>query len=202
MMRSVAGFGRLPAGIGLGLAVLMFGCGVAQADTVVPLPDGKQDFTTATGVQIELSRTGESAVVSPSLAYNGLSRTASMSGTVYATVAGATGGTLVSGYLIGCQADLSGGVTVGGDVYVAPGSVSPELAPSINLVPGGVAQVKFDTKQIDPRAGAVGFEYHDRGVQVDGCAGYAQARAFTTLTVTDQRGSAEVTLYGDPFSIG
>ncbi|WP_330252155.1 MspA family porin [Nocardia sp. NBC_00565] len=169
---------------------------------MVPLPDGQQAFTTATGVRIDLSRTGESAVVSPSLAYNGLSRTASMSGTVYATVDGATGGTLVTGYLVGCQVDLSGGVSLGGDVYVSPNSVSPELSPSINLVPGGVARVKFDTKRLDPAAGAVGVEYHDRGVQVDGCAGYAQARAFTMLTVTNERGSAEVTLYGDPFSIG
>jgi hypothetical protein len=182
--------------------VLTLGCGAAHADTVVPLPDGRQHFTTATGVAVDFSRTGEQAVVSPSLAYNGTSRTATMSATVYATAPGATGGTLVTGYLVGCQVDLSGGISLGGDMYVEPDSISPEITPSINLVPGGVAQVKFGDKKMDPKAGAVGIEYHDRGIQVDGCGGYAQARSFSTLTVTNDRGSAEVTLYGNPFSIG
>ncbi|WP_319945044.1 MspA family porin [Nocardia macrotermitis] len=175
---------------------------MAQADTVVPLPNGRQHFTTATGVAVDFSRTGEKAVISPSLAYNGLSRTATMSGTVYATAPGVTGGTLVTGYLIGCQVDLSGGLSLGGDVYIEPDSAWPEVSPGISLVPGGVAQVKFGTKKMDPKAGAIGIEYHDRGVQVDGCAGYAQARSFSTLTVTNDRGTAEVTLYGNPFSIG
>ncbi len=201
-MNLVSGAGRRLVHGAAGLAVLMLGCGVAQADTVVPLPDGRQTFTTATGVPVEFSRTGEKAVVAPSLAYNGLSRTATMSATVYATAPGVTGGTLVTGYLVGCQVDLSGGLSLGGDVYISPGSAYPEVVPSINLVPGGVAQVKFGTKKMDPKAGAIGIEYHDRGVQVDGCAGYAQARSFSTLTVTNGRGTAEVTLYGNPFSIG
>jgi hypothetical protein len=201
-MRLVSGAGRWLIRGGAGLAVLMLGCGVAQADTVVPLPDGRQNFTTATGVAVDFSRTGEKAVVSPSLAYNGLSRTATMSGTVYATAPGVTGGTLVTGYLVGCQVDLSGGLSLGGDVYIDPTDAWPEVVPSIDLVPGGVTQVKFGTKKMDPKAGAIGVEYHDRGIQVDGCAGYAQARSFSTLTVTNSRGTAEVTLYGNPFSIG
>jgi hypothetical protein len=201
-MKLVTGAGRWLTRGGAGLAVVLLGCGVAHADNVVPLPDGRQTLTTATGIPVDFSRTGERAVISPSLAFNGLSRTASMSATVFATIPGATGGQLVTGYLIGCQVDLSGGISLGGDAYISPDSASPEITPSINLVPGGVAQVKFDTKNIDPKAGAVGVEYHDRGVQVDGCAGYAQARAFSTLTVTNTRGTAEVTLYGKPFSIG
>ncbi|WP_308163482.1 MspA family porin [Nocardia alni] len=168
----------------------------------MPLPNGHQHFTTATGVAVDFSRTGERAVVSPSLAHNGMGRTASMSATVFADVPGATGGQLVTGYLVGCQVDLSGGLSLGGDVYVQPSSISPEISPSINLVPGGVAQVKFDTKTIDPTAGKVGIQYLDRAVQVDGCGGYAQARAFSTLTVTNAKGSVETTLYGQPFSIG
>jgi hypothetical protein len=201
-MKLVAGAGCWLTRGGVGLTVLLLGCGVAHADQVVPLPDGHQTFTTATGIAVDFSRTGEKAIVSPSLAFNGLSRTASMSATVFAKAPGATGGQLVTGYLVGCQVDLSGGLSLGGDVYVQPGSASPEFTPSINLVPGGVAQVKFDTKTLDPAAGAVGVEYHDRGVQVDGCGGYAQARAFSTLSVTNNRGTAEVTLYGKPFSIG
>ncbi|WP_405166379.1 MspA family porin [Nocardia sp. NBC_01499] len=201
-MRVLDGVGRGAAGIGVGLAVLMLGCGVAGADTVVPLPAGEQALTTATGIPVDLTRTGETAIISPSLAANGMSRTAQLSGTAYATVPGATGGTLETGYLVGCQVDLSGGLSLGGDVYLSPESMSPELNPSIKLVPGGVAVVKFGSKTIDPAAGAVGIAYRNRGIQLSGCGGFAEARAYSALTVTNDKGSAEVTLYGDPFSVG
>ncbi|WP_216898626.1 MspA family porin [Nocardia alni] len=195
------GFRRL-TGIGLGLAAVVLGPGNAHADTVVPLPDGHQTVTTTIGIPVDLSRTGERAVISPSLAPNGMSRTATVSATVYATTPGATSGTLETGYLVGCQVDLSGGLSLGGDVYVEPDSISPELTPSINLVPGGVAKVAFDTKKLDPTQGKVGIQYLDRGIQVSGCGGYAQARAYSTLNVTNDHGTAEVTLYGQPFGIG
>jgi hypothetical protein len=201
-MRFDNGVGRWPAGIGVGLTVLMLGCGVAHADTVVPLPDGREALTTATGIPVDLTRTGEIAVISQSLAANGMSRTAQLSATTYATTPGATAGTLDTGYLIGCQVDLTGGLSLGGDVYASPGSVTPEIYPSINLKPGGVAVVKFGTKKLDPAAGAVGVAYRNRGIQLNGCGGFAQARAFSALTVTNDQGSAEVTLYGDPFSVG
>ncbi|WP_067672364.1 MspA family porin [Nocardia miyunensis] len=189
-------------GAGAGLLVVLLSAGTAYADTQVPLPNGDRALTTATGVQVDLSRTGERAVISPSLASNGLSRTAAMSGVVYATVHGAKSGTLATGYVIGCQVDLSGGVGIGGDMYVDTSSAYPELTPSINLVPGAVKVVKFDTKTLDPTAGAIGVTYSDRAVQVSGCAGYAQARAVSILTVQNDKGSAEVSLYGKPFSIG
>ncbi len=53
-----------------------------------------------------------------------------------------------------------------------------------------------------PHTGKIGIQYADRGIQVSGCAGYAQARAYSLLSVTNDRGTAEVTLYGRPFSIG
>ncbi|KAA8888582.1 MspA family porin [Nocardia colli] len=201
-MRVVEGAGRSAAGIGIALAALLLGCGSANADTVVPLPDGEQALTTATGIPVDLTRTGETAVLSPSLAANGMSRTAQLSGTTYATIPGATAGSLETGYLVGCQVDLSGGLSLGGDVYLSPDSVSPELNPSIKLGPGAVAVVKFGTKQLDPAAGAVGIAYRNRGIQLSGCGGFAQARAYSALTVTNDQGSAEVTLYGDPFSVG
>ncbi|WP_327140270.1 MspA family porin [Nocardia sp. NBC_01327] len=188
--------------MGVGLTALILGSAVAHADTTVPLPDGREALTTATGVQVDLTRTNEQAVIAPSLAANGTSRTASVTGVVFAKVDNATKGALVTGYLVGCQVDLSGGLSLGGDVWVSPSSVTPELSPSISLVPGGVSVVKLDTKQLDPTANAVGIAYSSRGIQISGCAGYAQARAFSTLTVQNQQGSAEVTLYGDPFSVG
>lgn len=216
-MKATDGQGRLRAGIGPALLataafltaglvavglVTACGSGAAQADTFVPLPDGDQSLATAIGVPVDVNRTDEHAVISPSLAGNPLSRTAAMSATVYATAPGATEGSLETGYLLGCQVDLSGGLSLGGDVYIQPGLIFPEFSPSVNLVPGGVSVVKFDTKKLDPGAGAMGVAYSDRGVQVEGCGGYAQARAYSIVTVKNDHGSAEVTLYGQPFSIG
>lgn len=95
--------------MGVGLTALILGSAVAHADTTVPLPDGREALTTATGVQVDLTRTNEQAVIAPSLAANGTSRTASVTGVVFAKVDNATKGALVTGYLVGCQVDLSGG---------------------------------------------------------------------------------------------
>lgn len=182
------------------LAVVL--AGTASADTTIPLPDQTQNFTTATGLAVNLSHTGERAVVSPAIAANGMSRTAWVTGTAFATSPGATSGSLETGYLVGCQVDLSKGVSLGGDFYVDPGSLAPELSTSFALRPGQVVTVKLGTKNLDPKAGAVGVSYHDLGIQVDGCGGFAEARSYTNLTVAGSKGSTVVSIYGQPFSLG
>jgi hypothetical protein len=184
-------------------ALGVVGTGIARADIVVPLPDGVNALTTATGIKVDLRRTGETATVSPSLAANGMTRTAWVSGTDMATVTGATSGALEAGYLVGCQVDLSGGVSAGGDIWVSPpDSLSPELTTNFTIKPGQVATVKLGTKPLTPRAGKVGFAYRNLNIQVDGCGGYAEARSYAKLTVVNATGSTVVTLYGKPFSLG
>lgn len=183
-------------------AIAALSTGTAHADTTIPLPDQTKAFTTATGLAVNLSHTGESALVSPAIAANGMSRTAWVTGTGFATAPGATSGSLETGYLVGCQVDLSKGVSLGGDVYVDTGSVAPELSTSFALRPGQVVTVKLGTKNLDPKAGAVGVSYRDLGIQVDGCGGFAEARSYTNLTVAGSNGSTVVSLYGQPFSLG
>lgn len=185
------------------LAALCVGAAPAGADTFVPLPNGRNTLTTATGITVDLTRTGESAIISPAISNNGLTRTAWVSGTDFAKVKGATSGSLDTGYLIGCQVDLAGGVSAGGDIwYSLPNSFSPEITTNFTIKPGQVATVKLGTKTLAPAAGAVGYAYHNLGIQVDGCGGYAEARAFANLTVANGAGSTVVSLYGRPFSLG
>ncbi|MGL6234509.1 MAG: MspA family porin [Segniliparus sp.] len=47
-----------------------------------------------------------------------------------------------------------------------------------------------------------GITYTDVTFRVDGCAGYAQARAYTKVRVKNSKTMAWVTLWGPPFSIG
>jgi len=199
-------FGHAPkvaiAGCAVAGAVLL-GLGSAQADTVVPLPNGENVFTTATGVHVDLTRTGESATISPAIDANGLTRTAWVSGADFAKVGGASSGSLEAGYLVGCQVDLSGGISAGGDLWISPpSSVSPEIDANFTLKPGQVATVKLGSKDLAPAAGAVGYAYRNLGIQVDGCGGFAEARAYTNLTVANHAGSTIVTLYGKPFGLG
>ncbi|NKX87071.1 MspA family porin [Nocardia coubleae] len=215
--------GRCAAVAGLsGIGVVAIGVlmpTAATADTFVPLPDGSK-----AGPGVTLTRTGEHAIVSPSMAANGAGRVVWVSGNaiadVTATPEGEVGPTngpagipgsnnssthgasqLNTGYLVGCQvsiaddaigAGVSGGISTGG--VSAGGSIG------VNLGPGEVKFVQIDYKDI-LRPGRYSVEYQDAEIEIQGCAGYAQARAYTVVEIIGDHYS-KTTLYGAPFSIG
>ena len=210
------------AGVGAAAAVAMglLSTGAANADTFVPLPDGQK--VSPAGVTI--TRTHESALISPSLSANGAGRVVWVSGTAVAEVNetpegevgpwnGPTGrpgsnnssthgaSQLNTGYIVGCQvsiaddaigAGLSGGLSTGG--VTAGGSIG------VNLGPGEVKFVQIEFKDIE-KAGVYSVEYQDVEMAIQGCAGYAQARAYTVVEIIGDHYS-KTTLYGQPFSIG
>ncbi|SDC79962.1 MspA family porin [Rhodococcus tukisamuensis] len=208
-------------GTSVGAAVVAIGLlstGVAAADTFVPLPDGSKD---APGVVV--TRTGESALISPSLASNGAGRTAWVSGIVTADVTGITKETeagptngakgdagtnnssthgvsrINTGYIVGCQVDITGlSGSFGGGISLDGPSMSGSLS-----IPVSAGQVKFvnvvgkDLK----KNGKFSVEYQDTQLEVQNCGGYAQARAYTVVEIVGDNYS-KTTLYGQPFSIG
>ncbi|MBC7299425.1 MAG: MspA family porin [Nocardia sp.] len=207
------------ASAAVAVTIGLLSAGAANADTFVPLPDGEKK-----GPGVTLSRTGEHAVVSPSLAANGAGRVVWVSGNaradVQVTPEGEVGpyngpsnrpgsnnssthgaSNLSTGYLVGCQvsigddavsAGLSGGVSTGG--VNAGGSIG------LNLGPGQVAFVQIDAKDI-LKPGVYSVEYQDAEIQIQGCAGYAQARSYSVVEIIGDHYS-KTTLYGAPFSIG
>ncbi|MEV0248220.1 MspA family porin [Nocardia sp. NPDC050712] len=200
-------------------AVGLFAPGAAHADVFVPLPDGHK---TAPGAII--TRTGESALVSPSLAANGAGRVVWVSGLVVAEVTetpegkvgpdsgpsndpgsnnSATFGAsqLNTGYIIGCQ------VSIGDDAISAGGSVGATLKSAkvsgsigVRLSPGEVRWVQLERADI-VKPGTYSVDYTDVEMSIEGCAGYAQARAYTNLEIIGES-HWKTTLYGQPFSIG
>ncbi|MEV6321118.1 mspA family protein, partial [Nocardia sp. NPDC051787] len=76
--------GARVAGIGAAAAVAMglLSTGAANADTFVPLPDGHK-----VGPGVTITRNGERALISPSLAANGAGRVVWVSGNAIADVA-------------------------------------------------------------------------------------------------------------------
>ncbi|MGY4102986.1 MspA family porin [Nocardia sp. R16R-3T] len=209
------------AGLGAAAAVAMglLSTGAANADTFVPLPDGQKN-----GPDVTLTRTGEHALISPSLAANGAGRVVWVSGNAIADVNvtpegtvgptnGATGapGTnnssthgvsqLNTGYIVGCQVSIaSDAISAGlsGSINLSGGSLGGSIG--VNLGPGEVKFVQIDYKDI-LKPGRYSVEYQDAEIEVQGCAGYAQARAYTVVEIIGDNYS-KTTLYGQPFSIG
>ncbi|MCM6775173.1 MspA family porin [Nocardia sp. CDC159] len=210
------------AGIGAAAAVAigLFSTGAANADAFVPLPDGQK--LGPNGVVI--TRTGEHAVVSPSLAANGAGRHVWVSGNVRADAPNAPEATvgpwngptngegtnnssthgasrLSTGYIIGCQvsiADDAISAGMSGGINLNGASVSGTIG--LQLGPGQVGFVEIQGKDIT-KPGTYSVEYQDMGLKLSGCAGYAQARSYTVLEIVGNHYS-KTTLYGQPFSIG
>jgi hypothetical protein len=210
------------AGIGAAAAVAigLFSTGAANADTFVPLPDGQK--LGADGVVI--TRTGEHALISPSMAANGAGRVVWVSGNADADVPNApetevgpnngqlnTPGSnnssthgasqINTGYIVGCQVDIaSDAISAGisGGITATGGNLGGSIG--VNLGPGQVKFVQIDFKDIT-KPGHYSVEYQDAEMEIEGCAGYAQARAYTVVEVVGDNYS-KTTLYGQPFSIG
>ncbi|MFW0788123.1 MspA family porin [Gordonia sp. CPCC 205333] len=202
-------------------ATVLTGTGSASADTFVRLPNG-----TATGDGISLTRTNESARVSPSLAANGASRTTWVTGTVKlrapkleSSKAGPSNGpagegeipgsngtatngaaaTLSTGYIIGCQVDISGlAAGLSGTLSTTAPSLSGTL--TVPMAAGRVVFLQIEVKDIEgPGTYYIGYDHAQ--VNIQNCGGYAQARAFTTVETTGNP-HQKINLYGKPFSIG
>ncbi|MFE3280283.1 MspA family porin [Nocardia sp. NPDC059239] len=192
----------------------------ASADTFVPLPDGQKQGPNG----VVVTRTGERATISPSLADNGAGRTVWVSGNAIADVpdtpetkpgpwngpnnaAGSNnssthGSSIIdTGYIVGCQVNIASDATsagVSGSLNLSGGSVGGSVG--LKLGPGQVAFVEIDSKDIT-KPGHYSVEYQDVQMQIQNCAGYAQARAYTVVEIVGDHYS-KTTLYGQPFSIG
>ncbi|MBU3061479.1 MspA family porin [Nocardia sp. NEAU-G5] len=210
------------AGIGAAatVAIGLLSTGAANADAYIPLPDG----TTAGPDGVVIHRFGEHATISPSLAANGAGRTVWVSGRAEAdvpnapkTTVGPNNGQLNTpgsnnssthassqintGYIIGCQVNIgtdaiSAGIS--GSVSLTSANVGGSIG--LNLGPGQVKFVQIDDMDIT-HPGHWGVDYQDAEMNIQGCAGYAQARAYTVVEVVGNNYS-KTTLYGQPFSIG
>jgi hypothetical protein len=201
------------------VAMGLFSTGAANADTFVPLPDGQK-----IGPGVTVTRNGEHALISPSLAANGAGRVVWVSGNAVADVSVTPEGTvgpnnggnnapgtnnssthgasqLSTGYIVGCQvsiADDAISAGISGGINLSGGNLGGSIG--LNLGPGEVKFVQIDFKDI-LKPGHYSVEYQDAEMDIQGCAGYAQARAYTVVEIIGDHYS-KTTLYGAPFSIG
>ncbi|NMO04316.1 MspA family porin [Gordonia sp. TBRC 11910] len=116
-------------------------------------------------------------------------------------------GTVTAGYQIGCNTDVTSGLTVG--VMGGPTAqmsisyppaliVGAQIMPNISttLKPGTIADIPFGTKKLaGPTAGLTLDGVH---VKVDGCLGPVSVRAYVTVAISTKTNDNTVNVYGKP----
>lgn len=206
------------AGAAAAVAVGVLSAGAANADTLVPLPDGSITQTLVDGTVVTVTRTGESANISPSLGATPLHRNAWVSGSAKVSLSGPGGGTIQPGYIVACQLSLGGKTgtdaamtsNYAGDKTIQTGKSTG----NVTIAPGQAVDYKILDLEV---ADAFGAEQHRAGnpfkgngsvtwsdstMSVNGCAGYAQARSYVKVVVSTAKVQSTVTLWGQPFSLG
>ncbi|MFC0446632.1 MspA family porin [Rhodococcus jostii] len=211
------------------VAIGLFSTGAANADTFVPLQDGTVTQTLLDGTVVTVRQTGNTANISPSMGSTPLHRNVWASGSIDVSIDGGTaeGGNIDAGYIVACQLDFggeaSGGAaasagwdaiqagTVGnpistGDTAVGGGiSIAPGQAVSVPILDVEYTDsygAEAHTSDFDFEGNSGGFTYSDETFGVSGCAGYAQARSYATVSVSTDSVDGTVTLWGQPFSVG
>jgi len=215
-MRSVAAAAAIASVSAVALASLGAGNAVAGK-----LPGGFTTQTLADGTKVTVQLKDEFVTRARSGAANATTRNVWVSGQVIVSVSGANvqGGTVTPGYIVGCQVDFSGGGSGGADVGAStdgdPTDTTAGANTSLSIAPG---VAKF-TPVLDSGLGKYngsdsadssfefkgkrgGIAYSQETFQVNGCAGYASAKAAVTVKVSTDSVDGYVTLYGKPFNLG
>ncbi|MEU1210815.1 MspA family porin [Nocardia sp. NPDC005825] len=219
-------------GVALAAAAGLSGFGPAapaRADSFIPLPGGSITRQLADGTNLTVRITGESAKISGSMGSTPVHRNVWTTAVASIDLDGpsASNSTLKisPGYIVGCQVDISGinANNAGGQAYTPDTSLqtlgtlglSEQMGSGITLGPGqAVALPMLDLERPDDYGQESHKRYNkvpgphasvswtDETFSVDGCGGYAQARAFVAAEVDTATFIGNLVLYGEPFTIG
>ncbi|MFQ6392374.1 MspA family porin [Nocardia sp. KC 131] len=212
------------AGVGAAATIVLglLSTGAAKADTFIPLPGGEISKTLSDGTVVTIRLVGESANINPSMGSTPVHRNAWVSGTAEVDVDGANAGAIFPGYTVGCQVNIAGGGMSGGVEGGADWSgdtVKPTLGANsggnLSLGPGqSKSFYVLDQEVADDfgnethkkrnkfKSGSGSVSWADETIGLNGCGGYAQARAFVSVEVETDNVITWVTLWGRPFSLG
>ncbi|WP_067713223.1 MspA family porin [Nocardia yamanashiensis] len=210
--RKAAARFRLPIAVAgaAGLVALTVPAGPAAADVIA---DKSRTLPTASGWSLSVSKVGETLDRYPNLAATPFTREGFVSLRADAAVTGEGSdridwGALDIGYQIGCQVDVSNGLTLGLGLSIGPyagltvsgpeiggaASVNPNV--STTLKPGTINTVKFAGKALNGRQGSITADQVQ--IKVDGCMGQVSLRSYATATLSTETADSSTTVYGDP----
>lgn len=213
--RGVVAAAGLTGAVAMGLTSL-----AAGGATAGPLPGGTVTRTLVDGTPVTVQLFDEYVNVQRAVTNVQTSREVWVSGKVKVTVGGkAEGGSVNAGYLVGCQVNFGASAEGGAGVTAdsAGGALSSaEVGAGFTLGPGQASYFPIiettsgtDTAYSDYKVNSYSFKGKTGGVVysqekfgMDGCAGYASAKAKIKVTVSTDAVKGVITLYGKPFSIG
>lgn len=213
----VASIGSISAAVVITAAAVAGG--VAGPASAQRLPGGYKQVSDA-GLKVQTWRTNEAMLPAPSMAANGMGRSAVLSGDVRTKVNKGTGKFRV-GYVVGCQVSV-GNLTAG-----LSGTLTPSLVPgtsstgtvtgsfSLPLAPGEIKVVQLSTQDIPEKQGYARYRYSRVEIEIQGCGGWAQARSYAKVEAVegykidasnaDNIGGSgafvQSTLFGKPFTL-
>ncbi|MFF2555223.1 MspA family porin [Nocardia sp. NPDC058058] len=197
----------------LATGLLALSSGIADADTV---PDKNRQTLTDDGWTLAVTKTSENLDRYPNLAATMFTREGFVSLKAIAEITGTGGqpisaGTLTLGYQMGCQVDVSNGLTLGMGFSIGPNaSVTISQFPSVSvgaqaainpnisttLKPGSIATIDFGSKPLaGPRASITAEQIE---VKIDACMGPVTLRSYATARISTPTADNTVTVYGDP----
>nr|WP_245549874.1 MspA family porin [Gordonia effusa] len=208
-------------GVALAAAIPFANLAVAQADTNMRLPSQTLGKTLPDGTRVLIKRSNESARISPSMGSTPLHRNAWVSGRYDVTVSDKSAKFGIgSGYIVACQLTLGGSANGGmsgtaSNYTPENATVTAQTGAGVTIGPGQAANYFInDIEYQDPfgarahesavkfRGGNGAVVYRNETMMINGCAGYAQARAYVKVRVITAKVSQSVFLYGKPFSLG
>ncbi|MFJ4657751.1 MspA family porin [Nocardia sp. NPDC088792] len=201
----------------LGILLLSIGavlCRVlpAHAD-VINLAPHERTFQSAFGSFTVGNRNETLNRIAP-LNMVGTSREALVSNVAYGKVDGIAGGSLKTGYHVGCSVNLNNGTGgLAGQAFVSPpwgvgippnpqtfgGGNAWNITPSINLnlAPGEIKEVPVADKDLLP-GNTVSIVVRDFHITVNGCAGPVAIRQYTYVYAKSATVDDSGAVFGDP----
>ncbi|MFI9413984.1 MspA family porin [Nocardia gamkensis] len=188
----------------------------ATTATADPVADKSRVVSTEDGWELQVSKSAEDVQRISNLAETPFTREGFVTLSAAADIGGegreaVNSGMLQLGYQIGCQIDVSNGLTMGLSAAIGPNvAVTVALTPglgvggsalalpsmSTTIKPGTINSITLGTK---PLAGPHGSLSVDQiQIKIDACAGAVSLRSFAIVSISTATADNSVAVYGDP----
>lgn len=196
-------------------ATATFGMTPAPA-TADQMADKSRVVGTEDGWELRVSKTAEDVQRVPNLAATPFTREGFVTLSAAADISGegrepVNSGTLQLGYQIGCQVDVSNGLTVGISAAIGPNAMvtvapTPGLSVggsalalpnmSTTIKPGTINSITLGTKALAGAHGSISVDQIQ--IKIDACAGAVSLRSFAIVSISTATADNSVAVYGDP----
>ncbi len=204
-------------------AIGLLSTGAADADTFIPQPNSVVTQTLQDGTVITVSLKNQSVTINPSMGDTPLHRNTwvTAKAVMHASNGKLINGWVWPGYIVGCQVDLndvSSGNSASGAATTSSGALSATSGSTATLSLGPGQQQNFnilDIERADPfgtnhdypsnqyeHTNDAGVSWKDTTIALNGCAGYAQARAYVKIRAQTDTAVGQIVAWGPPFSLG